>query len=57
MVNIAHNAGGEHHRMITKEQLQEILANTYMKKLDEGRKAAFYFIVKEVQNLVDRVDK
>ncbi len=43
--------------MITKEQLQEILANTYLKKLDEGRQEAFYFIVKEVQNLVDRVDK
>ena len=42
--------------MITKEKLQEMLANTYLKKLDEGIKEAFYYIVKEVQDLVDKVE-
>ena len=39
-----------------KEILQEILANTYLKKLDEGIKEAFYYIVKEVQDLVERCE-
>jgi hypothetical protein len=39
---------------MSKETLQEILANTYMMKLDEGMKAAYYFILKELQKFVEK---